>query len=74
MKYQVLAALLFASTSAIQLRDSENDQQLMAEESEVQNKLKTEKLTEDSQKLQASDKEIVAAYHEKLDQTKRNIE
>ena len=74
MKYYVLAALLFASTSAIQLRDSENDQQLLAEENEVQTKLKSEKLAENQQKLQASDKELIAAYQGKLDQTKRNIE
>ena len=74
MKYSVLAALLFASTSAIQLRDSENDQQLMSEEVVVKNKLESEKLAESQQKLQASDKELIASYQGKLDQTKRNVE
>ena len=74
MKYSVLATLLFASTSAIQLRDSENDQQLMSEEVVVKNKLESEKLAENQQKLQASDKELIASYQGKLDQTKRNVE
>ena len=66
--------MLFAGVTAIQIRDSENDAQLIAEEEEVKGKLKIEKLTEKRNKLMASDKELMAAYQDKLDQTKRNVE
>ena len=66
--------MLFAGATAIQIRDSENDAQLIAEEEEVKGKLKVEKLTESRNKLMASDKELMAAYQDKLDQTKRNVE
>ena len=66
--------MLFAGVTAIQIRDSENDAQLIAEEEEVKGNLKIEKLTEKRNKLMASDKELMAAYQDKLDQTKRNVE
>ena len=66
--------MLFAGATAIQIRDSENDAQLIAEEEEVKGKLKVEKLTESRNKLMASDKELMSAYQDKLDQTKRNVE
>ena len=74
MKYFVLAALLLSSTTAITLKDSEDDHQMQSEETEVQLKLSEEKLVKNQQKLQSEDKELIASYQGKLDQTKRNVE
>ena len=74
MKYFVLAALLLSSTTAITLKDSEDEHQMQSEETEVQLKLSEEKLVKNQQKLQSEDKELIASYQGKLDQTKRNVE
>ena len=66
--------MLFAGVTAIQIRDSENDAQLIAEEEEVKGKLKIEKLTEKRNNLMYSEKDIIEAYQKKLDKTIRNVE
>ena len=73
MKYFAMVALL-ASASAIQLRDSDEERQLMNDEMEVHQKITTEKLQKDLKQLEDEDKDLITAYQGKLDQTKRNVE